>query len=165
MIPQTLEDYVRNKISLIGKRTLLVQWTSVFAKMTSSSGNIFRVTGPLCGEFTGHRWIPLTKARDAELWCFVDLRPNKRLSNHSWGWWFETPASSLWRQCNVYGTAWSWLRCGTLCLLTQQRNSRVNSRKRLYPTLMNPSDVENHYPIFTMLDIWCDFQIKILAWV
>ena len=27
----------------------------------------FRVTGPLCGEFTGHRWIPLTKAGDAEL--------------------------------------------------------------------------------------------------
>ena len=29
--------------------------------MTSSSGNIFRVTGPLCGEFTGNRWIPRTK--------------------------------------------------------------------------------------------------------
>ena len=25
--------------------------------MTSSNGNIFRVTGPLCGGFTGHRWI------------------------------------------------------------------------------------------------------------
>ena len=23
--------------------------------MTQSNGNIFRVTGPLCGEFTGHR--------------------------------------------------------------------------------------------------------------
>ena len=34
--------------------------------MTSSNGNIFRVTGPLCGEFTGHRWIPRTKASDAE---------------------------------------------------------------------------------------------------
>ena len=31
------------------------------AMMTSSNGNIFRVTGPLCGEFTGHRWIPRTK--------------------------------------------------------------------------------------------------------
>ena len=31
--------------------------------MTSSNGNIFRVTGHLCGEFTGHRWIPVTKAR------------------------------------------------------------------------------------------------------
>ena len=39
--------------------------------MTSSNGNIFRVTGPLCGEFAGHRWIPLTKASDAELWLFI----------------------------------------------------------------------------------------------
>ena len=29
--------------------------------MTSSNGNIFRVTGPFCREFTGHRWIPFTK--------------------------------------------------------------------------------------------------------
>ena len=28
--------------------------------MTSSNGNIFRVTGPWCGEFTGDRWIPRT---------------------------------------------------------------------------------------------------------
>ena len=39
--------------------------------MTSSNGNIFRVTGTLCGEFTGHRWIPITKASDAERWYFV----------------------------------------------------------------------------------------------
>ena len=39
--------------------------------MTSSNGNIFRVTGPLCGEFTGDRWILHTKASDAELWCFL----------------------------------------------------------------------------------------------
>ena len=39
--------------------------------MTSSNGNIFRVTGHLCGEFTGPRWIPRTKASDAELWCFL----------------------------------------------------------------------------------------------
>ena len=37
--------------------------------MTPSNGNIFRVTGPLCGDFTGHWWIPLTKASDAEPWC------------------------------------------------------------------------------------------------
>ena len=29
--------------------------------MTSSNGNIFHVTDPLCGEFTGDRWIPRTK--------------------------------------------------------------------------------------------------------
>ena len=39
--------------------------------MTSSNGSIFRVTGHLCGEFTGPRWIPHTKASDAELWCLL----------------------------------------------------------------------------------------------
>ena len=39
--------------------------------MTSSNGNIFRVTGHLCGEFTGPRWIPHTKASVTELWCFL----------------------------------------------------------------------------------------------
>ena len=38
--------------------------------MTSSSRNIFRVTGQLYEEFTGYRWIPLTKASDVELWLF-----------------------------------------------------------------------------------------------
>ena len=38
--------------------------------MTSSNGNLFLVTGPLCGEFTGYQWIPLTQDGDAELWCF-----------------------------------------------------------------------------------------------
>ena len=39
--------------------------------MTSSNGNVFSVTGHLCGEFTGPRWIPRTKASDVELWCFL----------------------------------------------------------------------------------------------
>ena len=39
----------------------------------------FSVTGHLCGEFTGPRWIPHTKASDAELWFFYP-HPNKRLS-------------------------------------------------------------------------------------
>ena len=45
--------------------------------MTSSKRNIFRVTGPLWGEFTGHRWIPLTKASDAELWCILWSSPEQ----------------------------------------------------------------------------------------
>ena len=39
--------------------------------MTLSNGNIYRLTGPLCGEFTGHRRILLPKASDAELWNFL----------------------------------------------------------------------------------------------
>ena len=43
--------------------------------MTSSNGNIFRVTGHLCGEFNSQRWIPCTKASDAELWYFLWSAP------------------------------------------------------------------------------------------
>ena len=39
---------------------------------------------------------PMTRSFDV----FVDLRSNKRLSNQSWGWWFETRSRSLWRHCN-----------------------------------------------------------------
>ena len=43
--------------------------------MPSSNGNIFRVTGPLCGECTGCQWISLTKTSDPELWCFLWSTP------------------------------------------------------------------------------------------
>ena len=50
--------------------------------MTSSNGNIFRVTGPLCGEFTGPGEFPtqrpVTRSFDV---CFFYLRLNKRLSS------------------------------------------------------------------------------------
>ena len=70
--------------------------------MPSSNGNIFRVTGHLCGEFTGPgefpaQW-PVTRSFD----IFFDPRSNKRLSKQWWGWWFKTPPtrSPLWRHCN-----------------------------------------------------------------
>ena len=68
--------------------------------MTSSNGNIFRATGPLCGNspvtggFPSQR--PLTRSFDV----FFDFRLNKRLSKPSWRRWFETPSRSLWRQRN-----------------------------------------------------------------
>ena len=68
--------------------------------VTSSNGNIFCVTGPLWGESTGHRWIPLTKVSDAELWCFPLSAPEKRLDKQKRCRWFETPSRSLWRHCN-----------------------------------------------------------------
>ena len=72
-----------------------------FIAMMSSNGNIFRVTGPLCGEFTGHRWIPLTKASGAELCFFLWFASELLwLSKQSSGWWFETPSPSLWRHRN-----------------------------------------------------------------
>ena len=69
--------------------------------MTQSNGNIFRVTGPLCEEFTGHRWIPTQRPVTRSFDVYFDLRLNKLLSKESWGWWFETPSCSLWCHCNV----------------------------------------------------------------
>ena len=70
---QTISD-----ISVLQRR-ILIKWTVHPQKyscgsrsmMTSSNWNIFHVTGSLCGEFTGHRWIPRTKASDAGLWSFL----------------------------------------------------------------------------------------------
>ena len=75
------------KCSCLIKLICLKQLPLCCLMMTSSNGNIFRVTGHLCGEFAGHRWIPRAKASDAELWCFFYLRLNKRLSKQWWGWW------------------------------------------------------------------------------
>ena len=82
--------------------------TPTIALMTSSNGNIFRVTLFLWGDFIGHRCILLTKARDGELWYFFDLRWNKRLSEPSRHRWFEAPSRSLWRHCNVPSEMRHW---------------------------------------------------------
>ena len=97
--------------------------------MTSSNGNIFRVTGPLCGEFTGpgefHTQRPVTQS----FWFFFDLRLNKRLSKQPWGWWFETPSWSLWRQCN---------ECDLLIFMIQDCNHDCFSDGNV--TLQNKDD-------------------------
>ena len=60
--------------------------------MMSSNGDIFRITGLLCAEFTGLR--PVTRSFD----IFLDLCLNKRLSKQLWGSWFKTPSCALWTQ-------------------------------------------------------------------
>ena len=63
-------------------------------------GNIFRVTVPLCGKFTDHRWFPSQRPVTRSFDVFFDVRLNKRLSKQSKRWWFETPSRSLWRHCD-----------------------------------------------------------------
>ena len=55
---------------------------------------------PLCGEFTGDRWIPAqgSVTRSLDVFCL-----NKLLSKQSWGWWFETLSHPLWRHSNDTG--------------------------------------------------------------
>ena len=69
--------------------------------MTSSNGNIFRVTGPLCGEFTGPGEFPTQRPVTRSFDVFFDRRLNKRLSKQPRGWWLETLSRSLWRQSNA----------------------------------------------------------------
>ena len=45
--------------------------------MTSLNGNIFRVTGHLCGEFTGPGEFPTQRPVTQSFDVFFDLRPNK----------------------------------------------------------------------------------------
>ena len=86
--------------------------------MTSSNGIIFRVTGPLCEEFTGHRWIPSQRPVTRSFDVFFHLCPNKRLSKQSWGWWFETQSCSLWRHCDNSYTTNSGVNTCCLMLFT-----------------------------------------------
>ena len=70
--------------------------------MTSSNGNIFRVTGPLRGNSPVTGEFPSQRSVTRSFDIFFALRLNKRLSKQSWGWWFETLSRSLWRHCNAY---------------------------------------------------------------
>ena len=58
---------------------------TVISMMTSSNGNIFRVTGPLCGEFTGPGELPVQRPVTRSFDVFFDLRQNKRLNNREAG--------------------------------------------------------------------------------
>ena len=90
-------------INIVFRKTLhVVELSNVM--MTSSNGNIFRVTGPLCRDFTGH-WgefpsqRPVTRSFDVFFYQWL----NKRLSKQPRHRWFETPLCSLWRRCDVSG--------------------------------------------------------------
>ena len=59
----------------------LFYWYEDFM-MTSSNGNIFRRTGHLGGEFSGHRGIPSTKASDTSSWKMSSLCRDLRAEMH-----------------------------------------------------------------------------------
>ena len=89
--------------------------------MTSANGNIFRVTGHLCEEFTVPGEFPAQRPVTRSFDVFFDLRLNKRLSKQSWGWRFDTLLRPLWRHCNggdTYMYQWissiKWQKCRSL---------------------------------------------------
>ena len=108
----------RLRIWGIGYTCALVHWVNIFSKakpisnpmlifrwyhmMTSSNGNIFRATGPFCGNLPVTGQFPSQRPVTRSFEMFFDMRLNKRLSEQSRRWWFETPSSSLWRHCNEH---------------------------------------------------------------
>ena len=108
---------------------------NVISLETSSYGNIFRVTGHLCGEFTGQRWIPHTKASDVELLMLsLICTLNKRLNKQSWGWWFDTSSRPLRRHCNehVFIEAWLHVRQWSGSSLLQVRTDAKPLAKKMW---------------------------------
>ena len=125
--------------------------------MTSSNGNIFHVTGPLCGEFTSDQWVPRIKASDTELWCFLlSARLNRQLSKQWIRWWFEIPPRSLWRHCNDFRCFtethracinWSALKYMCHCLY-----SNLNIKSLVFS---NVCYTENIYILITITLKYC----------
>ena len=74
----------------------------------SSNGNIFHVTGHLCGNSLVTGEFPAQRP-EMRSCCdvFFDLHLNKWLSKQSWVWWFDTPSSPLWHHCNI-----TWINSG-----------------------------------------------------
>ena len=85
---------------------------------------------PVTGEVPSQR--PVTRSFDV----FVDLRMNKQLSKHLWGWWFETPSRTLWRHCNAIAQCLTvcdhilqksiiWFEFKTLCAFRKERPENI----------------------------------------
>ena len=109
--------------------------THSFITMTSSNGNIFRVTGPLCGEFTGPGEFPAQRPVTRSFYVFFDLHPNKRLSKQPWGWWFEAPPWSFWRQCNVTSVCYHYALCLPIANYYCQSIMMMQLCTRISPTV------------------------------
>ena len=122
----------------------------IFTMMTSPNGNIFRVTGHLCGEFIGPGEFPAQRPVTQSFDVFFDLRLNKRSSKQPWGWWFETPWWSLWRHCNDFTVN------GAINHMIVQVTVK-KSRRLLVFNPLRPSDTYIHqYPRSSL--------VQIMAW-
>ena len=112
-------------------------WALLSSTMTSSTGNIFRATGPLCGEFTGHRWIFSQRSVTRSFDVLVDLRLIKRLSKKCGPRWFEMAWRLLWHNCNatniIIGTllyqSFLFDLCATYKYTTYRKNSSISRTK------------------------------------
>ena len=63
-------EYLKAELNMFNSYPDITQIPAILYVKESLNGNIFRVTVPLCGELTGNRWIPLTKASDEDVVLF-----------------------------------------------------------------------------------------------
>ena len=89
-----------NYLSILWLKLIMIIY--VKNTMTSSNGNIFQVTGLLCGEFTGHRCIPLKRP---VIFSLIGDCTNG---------WANNPDAGDWRRhCFHYDV--SVIKCGGCC--------------------------------------------------
>ena len=112
------------KIILAHWHTRGIQSRGFDFMMTSSNGKKIRVTSSLWRESTTvDRWIPITKASDAELWCFLWSAHEQTVEQTIkkpviWG-----VIAPFWRHCNVCSLSGAGLGgltlydSNTICLL------------------------------------------------
>ena len=114
-------------------------------KMTSSNGNIFRVTGHLCGKFTGHRLIPRTKASDAEIWCFLWSAPVLTV-------WVNNSELVIWDAILPIMTSQYWL-------IVNWPSWAISVKPEFNKMHLNISSAK-HLPFCSSLNVfWCTIQI------
>ena len=99
---------------------------TVSALLAICAGN-----SPVPGEFPTQN--PVTRSFDA----FFDLRPNKRLSKQSWGWWFETPSRPLWRHRND-DISYNEAVAAVDCVATKQTAISFSLEKGINQTPVEP---------------------------
>ena len=99
--------------------------------MTSSNGNIFRVTGPLCGEFTGPGEFPTQRPVTRSFDVFFDLR----LLN---GWVNNREAGDLRRYRGHYDvTVMIYLRFHGVCIYGGHPTIIACSGGRVYEEIVH----------------------------
>ena len=105
MIPlismQWIDDNSTLNVTISGPLLIQIMAWRQFAyllMMTLSNGNIFPRYWPFA---KGIQRSPVNSTRKVTrgLDVFLDLHLNKRLSEQSRRWWFETPPRPLWRHC------------------------------------------------------------------
>ena len=114
------------------------------------------VNSPATSEFPSQR--PVTRSYDV----FFDLRLNKRLSKQSWGWWFETLSSPLWRHRNIMQ---SWLSQLTHICIAQPQwlKYREIIAFRINGFCINVIDIDVHVPHWGRVTHICVSKLTIIG--